>query len=67
MAIQGFLNGSSVEASTFSPRLEQELLPAFWSPLEATASDRRKLHVCEGFCSLGMASQMNAPKSGRIQ
>lgn len=60
-----FLNGRSVAASIFSPRLEQELLPAFWSPPEATASDRWKLHMCEGFCSLGMASQMNAPKSGQ--
>lgn len=60
-----FLSGRSVEASIFNPRLEQDLLPAFQSPPEATASDRRKLHVCEGFCSLGMASQTNAPKLGR--
>lgn len=57
-----FQNGRSVEASIFSPRLEEELLPAFWSPPEATASDGRKLPECEGFCSLGMASQIKAPK-----
>jgi len=60
-----FLGRQSVETSICSPRPEQ--LPAFQSPPAATASDRRELHVCEGFCSLGCSFEgfsNQCPKAG---